>query len=78
MAGQGLIGLEAAIALALGANIGTCVTAGLASIGKPREAVRTAPLPPGLLLIGAQPKAIEQTFDQLATEMNSILDEIRS
>lgn len=42
MAGQGLIGLEAAIALALGANIGTCVTAGLASIGKPREAVRTA------------------------------------
>ncbi len=42
MAGQGLIGLEAAIALALGANIGTCVTAALASIGKPREAVRTA------------------------------------
>ena len=42
MAGQGLIGLEAAIALALGANIGTCITAGLAAIGKPREAVRTA------------------------------------
>ena len=42
MAGQGLIGLEPAIALALGANIGTCVTAILASIGKPRDAVRTA------------------------------------
>ncbi|MGG7646397.1 Na/Pi cotransporter family protein [Rhodovulum sp. YNF3179] len=42
MAGQGLIGLEAAIAVALGANIGTCVTALLASIGKPREAVRAA------------------------------------
>ena len=42
MAGQGLIGLDAAIALALGANVGTCVTAGLASIGKPREAVRAA------------------------------------
>lgn len=42
MAGQGLIGLESAIALALGANIGTCITAVLASIGKPREAVRTA------------------------------------
>lgn len=42
MAGQGLIGLEAAIAIALGANIGTCVTAALATIGKPREAVRTA------------------------------------
>ncbi len=42
MASQGLIGLEPAIAIALGANIGTCVTAGLASIGKPREAVRAA------------------------------------
>ncbi|WP_343081628.1 Na/Pi cotransporter family protein [Ostreiculturibacter nitratireducens] len=42
MAGQGLIGLEPAIALALGANIGTCATALLAAIGKPREAVRAA------------------------------------
>jgi len=42
MAGQGLIGLEAAVALALGANIGTSVTALLASIGAPREAVRAA------------------------------------
>ena len=42
MASQGLIALEPAIAIALGANIGTCVTAGLASIGKPREAVRAA------------------------------------
>jgi phosphate:Na+ symporter len=39
---QGLITLEAGISLALGANIGTCVTAGLASLGKPREAVRVA------------------------------------
>lgn len=42
MAGQGLISLEPAVALALGANIGTCVTALLASIGAPREAVRAA------------------------------------
>lgn len=42
MAGQGFISLPAGIALAFGANIGTCVTAGLASIGKPREAVRAA------------------------------------
>ncbi|MFK7940644.1 MAG: Na/Pi cotransporter family protein [Roseovarius sp.] len=42
MAGQGLIGLEAAIALALGANIGTCITALLAAMGKPTEAVRAA------------------------------------
>ena len=39
---QGLVSLEGGIALALGANIGTCVTAALASIGKPREAVRVA------------------------------------
>ena len=42
MASQGLIALEPAIAIALGANIGTCVTAGLSVIGKPREAVRAA------------------------------------
>jgi len=40
MGGQGLIALEPAIAIALGANIGTCMTAGLAALGKPREAVR--------------------------------------
>jgi phosphate:Na+ symporter len=42
LAMQGLISLEAGIALTLGANIGTCVTAILASLGKPREAVRVA------------------------------------
>ena len=42
MASQGLISLPAGIALAFGANIGTCVTAMLAAIGKPREAVRAA------------------------------------
>jgi phosphate:Na+ symporter len=39
---QGLISLEQGIALVLGANIGTCVTALLAAIGKPRHAVRPA------------------------------------
>ena len=42
LATQGFVTLEAGIALAFGANIGTCVTALLASIGKPREAVRAA------------------------------------
>ena len=42
MAAQGFITLEAGIALVFGANIGTCVTALLAAIGKPREAVRAA------------------------------------
>lgn len=42
MAGQGLISLEAGIVLAFGANIGTCITAQLAAIGKSREALRAA------------------------------------
>ena len=42
MAGSGLITLETGIAMALGANIGTCVTAGLAAIGRPVEAQRAA------------------------------------
>jgi phosphate:Na+ symporter len=42
LAGQGMMTLETAIAVAMGANIGTCATAGLASIGKPREAARAA------------------------------------
>ena len=42
MASQGFISLPAGIALALGANIGTCVTAMLATIGKPRVALRAA------------------------------------
>ncbi len=42
MASQGFITLSAGIALAFGANIGTCVTALLATIGKTREALRAA------------------------------------
>jgi len=42
LAMEGLLGLEGAIALVLGANIGTCVTALLATIGQPRAALRVA------------------------------------
>jgi phosphate:Na+ symporter len=42
MATGGLISLPAGIALAFGANIGTCVTALLAAIGKPVDARRAA------------------------------------
>lgn len=42
LASQGFIDLRTGIGLVYGANIGTCVTAALASIGKPREAVRAA------------------------------------
>lgn len=39
---QGLLTLEAGIPLIFGANIGTCITAGLATIGASREAKRVA------------------------------------
>jgi phosphate:Na+ symporter len=42
MASQGLISLETGIALILGSNIGTCVTAWISSLGKPREAIQAA------------------------------------
>ncbi len=42
LAAQGLLSLEAGIALVLGANIGTCITAVISSIGRPTQAVRAA------------------------------------
>jgi phosphate:Na+ symporter len=42
MASQGLIDLETGIALVLGSNVGTCVTAWLSALGKPREAFQAA------------------------------------
>lgn len=42
LAGQGFIPLETGIALAMGANIGTCITAIFAAVGKSREAMQTA------------------------------------
>ena len=42
LAFEGLIDIDAGIALILGANIGTSVTAQLAAIGKPRDALRAA------------------------------------
>ena len=42
LAFEGLIGIEAGIALIFGANVGTSVTAQLAAIGKPRDALRAA------------------------------------
>ncbi|MEZ4674925.1 MAG: Na/Pi symporter [Caldilineaceae bacterium] len=42
LASQGIITLHTGIAFVFGANIGTCITAILASIGKPTEAVQSA------------------------------------
>jgi len=42
MATQGLLSLETGIALILGSNIGTCVTAIISALGKPREALQAA------------------------------------
>ena len=42
LAQQRLIGLETGVALIMGANIGTAITAILAALGKPRDAMRAA------------------------------------
>ena len=42
LAQQGVLSIDAGIPIILGANVGTCVTAGLASIGASREAKRVA------------------------------------
>lgn len=42
LASQGLVAPEPAIALLLGANVGTCITAVIAAIGSPREAIQVA------------------------------------
>ena len=49
---QGFITLEAGIALVFGANVGTCVTAILSSLGRPREAVKAAAVHVMFNLIG--------------------------
>jgi phosphate:Na+ symporter len=42
LAGQGLISLETGIGLVLGSNIGTCITAFISAVGRPREAMQAA------------------------------------
>lgn len=52
LATQGLLTIEAGIPLLFGANLGTCVTAGLASIGATREAKRVAIAHTGFKVVG--------------------------
>jgi phosphate:Na+ symporter len=42
LASQGLISLDTGIGLILGSNIGTCVTAFISAVGRPREALQAA------------------------------------
>ena len=42
LASQGLITLESGIGLIFGANIGTCITAFISAVGRPREALQAA------------------------------------
>ena len=49
---QGLLGLEAAIPLMLGANVGTCITALMASLGTARPARRVALAHTGFKILG--------------------------
>lgn len=53
LAGQGLVSLPAGAAIIVGANVGSCVTAGLAAIGKPAAARRVALFHVLVNLIGA-------------------------
>lgn len=52
MASNGFLTLPAGIALSMGADIGTCVTAMLAAIGKSRDAVRSALIHVGFNILG--------------------------
>ncbi len=42
LATEGFLTMDGAVAIVLGANIGTCVTALMATVGQPREALRVA------------------------------------
>ncbi len=65
MATQGFVTLPAGIAIVFGAKIGTCVTALLASLGKPQDALRAAAVHVVYNVLGA---AIWIAFiDQLAS-----------
>ena len=80
LAGQGFISLNAGIALVFGANIGTCITALLATIGKPREAVRAGVVHVVYKTIGvliwlpfiAQLAAVVQTISPSAPELEGM------
>jgi phosphate:Na+ symporter len=52
LAQQGLLSLEAAIPLLLGANVGTCITAVMASLGTSRPARRVAAAHTGFKILG--------------------------
>lgn len=65
---QQLIEQDAAIAVVIGANVGTCITAGLAAIGKPPSAVRVAVMHVGFNLAGGL--AWIGLVDQLSTIAN--------
>ncbi len=53
MAAQGFVTLEAGIPIVFGAKVGTCVTAMLAAIGKPRDATRAALVHVAYNILGA-------------------------
>ena len=53
MATQGLVTLPAGIAIVFGAKIGTCVTALLAALGKPQDALRAAVVHVAYNVLGA-------------------------
>lgn len=78
LASEGLITLEGGVAVVIGANIGTCVTAGLAAIGRPRPAVRVAVAHVTINLLGALVwVAFVGTLTELARDLTSSGDAAR-
>ena len=64
------------MAFALGRALGPAVTRNLLRRRLRaicRSLTATGELPPGLLLIGATPAAVELTYDQLSTELRSMI-----
>ncbi len=53
LASQGLLPLGAGVAIVIGANVGTCLTAGLAALGRSRDAQRAATAHVFFNLVGA-------------------------
>jgi phosphate:Na+ symporter len=70
LASQGFLSLEAGIAIALGSNIGTCATAILSALGKPREALQAAMVHVLFNVIGALMWVF--LIDQLAELVRSL------
>ena len=63
------------VAFAIGRRIGTAVRRNRVR-RRLRAALSEADVPPGLLLIGAEPAVVELTFDELSERVRMLLDRL--